>query len=285
MKNIGTPKYRIGKISELTNVPQQTLRYYEELGLIKPEKSQNTGYRYYDSYVLNELLYARTLRSMGFSMEQTGKFLNMNDLNDNIMLCEENEEKIESKIRMYQIMLQSTKEYKERMKNCCGDKDRFVIKDRPDIVLQCYQHKQCIQASDGVEDFAILNKRLNDWLHILPEVSTGFVIDYESINEMKSPEDIDYWWGFTIPMEVAIQHHMDVTFPNNHIKSCPCVYTTFEVEKHGAFIQEFYQKVYLKLMQAGHVIVNHIIGRVITRTYENGSSRHMYEIWIPIAEQ
>ena len=38
--------FKIGEISKLYNIGVDSIRYYEEIGLIKPERS-NSGYRYY----------------------------------------------------------------------------------------------------------------------------------------------------------------------------------------------------------------------------------------------
>ena len=46
-------KYKIGDVSRLFDIPAQTLRYYEEQGILHPEKSENSGYRYYDAIVVS----------------------------------------------------------------------------------------------------------------------------------------------------------------------------------------------------------------------------------------
>ncbi|HLF79415.1 MAG TPA: MerR family transcriptional regulator [Dehalococcoidia bacterium] len=67
---------RIGDFSRLSRVSVKTLRYYDELGLIKPVRvDEFTGYRYYDhdQYVrLNRIL---ALKDLGFSLEQIGHLL------------------------------------------------------------------------------------------------------------------------------------------------------------------------------------------------------------------
>ena len=45
---------RIGEVSKLTNVSMRSLRYYEEKGLIHPERLEN-GYRDYDKLTLERI--------------------------------------------------------------------------------------------------------------------------------------------------------------------------------------------------------------------------------------
>lgn len=48
MKSNKNNFYQIGEISKLCNIPIKTLRYYNEIGLLIPEKTDlDSGYRYY----------------------------------------------------------------------------------------------------------------------------------------------------------------------------------------------------------------------------------------------
>lgn len=62
--------YTIGTISKLSNIPTETLRYYDKIGLFCPEhRDETTGYRYYTKDSLTALLIIRRLRNLGFSIE------------------------------------------------------------------------------------------------------------------------------------------------------------------------------------------------------------------------
>ncbi|MDE3723386.1 MerR family transcriptional regulator [Nocardiopsis sp. N85] len=55
---------RIGELSELTDTPRRSLRYYEERGLILPARGQN-GYRDYDEATVDRVLQIRGLLDAG----------------------------------------------------------------------------------------------------------------------------------------------------------------------------------------------------------------------------
>lgn len=42
--------YSIGQLSKKTNISIRTLRYYDEIGLLKPAKVADSGYRYYSNF-------------------------------------------------------------------------------------------------------------------------------------------------------------------------------------------------------------------------------------------
>ena len=67
---------RIGEFSKLAQVPVPTLRYYDQVGLLKPVTvDRSTGYRYYSVNQLPRLHRILTLKGLGFSLEQIGAVL------------------------------------------------------------------------------------------------------------------------------------------------------------------------------------------------------------------
>jgi effector-binding domain-containing protein len=67
---------RIGDFSKLSRVPVKTLRYYDEVGLLKPvEVDGLTGYRLYEYSQLPTLNRILALKELGFSLEEIGRLL------------------------------------------------------------------------------------------------------------------------------------------------------------------------------------------------------------------
>jgi len=67
---------KIGEFSKLVQVPVPTLRYYDQLGLLKPvQVDRFTGYRYYSAGQLPRLHRILALKGLGFSLEQIGAVL------------------------------------------------------------------------------------------------------------------------------------------------------------------------------------------------------------------
>src|SRR5829696_9128903 len=65
--------FKIGEFSRLAQVPVPTLRYYDQVGLLKPvEVDRFTGYRYYSVTQLPRLNRILALKGLGFSLEQIG---------------------------------------------------------------------------------------------------------------------------------------------------------------------------------------------------------------------
>lgn len=68
---------RIGEFSKLSQVSIKALRYYDEMGLLKPINIDGeTGYRYYEVSQLSRLNRILALKDLGFSLQQIGQVLN-----------------------------------------------------------------------------------------------------------------------------------------------------------------------------------------------------------------
>jgi DNA-binding transcriptional MerR regulator len=67
---------RIGDFSRLSHTPVSTLRYYDEVGLLKPvEVDHFTGYRYYTFDQLERLHRILALKDLSFSLEEIARLL------------------------------------------------------------------------------------------------------------------------------------------------------------------------------------------------------------------
>ncbi|WP_299368669.1 Cu(I)-responsive transcriptional regulator [uncultured Tateyamaria sp.] len=58
----------IGEVSERSGLPAKTIRYYEDIGLVRPLRSDN-GYRSFREADLHKLAFLGRARTLGFSIE------------------------------------------------------------------------------------------------------------------------------------------------------------------------------------------------------------------------
>ena len=68
---------KIGEFSKLCRVTVKTLRYYDEIDLLKPDTiDPDSGYRFYRPEKLAAVSEIQSLKDMGFSLEEISSFLN-----------------------------------------------------------------------------------------------------------------------------------------------------------------------------------------------------------------
>lgn len=59
----------IGEVAQRSGLPAKTIRYYEEIGLIRPRRSDN-GYRSFAGTDLHKLAFIGRARALGFTIEE-----------------------------------------------------------------------------------------------------------------------------------------------------------------------------------------------------------------------
>lgn len=63
--------YKIGEFSKVVDMPVRTLRYYDEINVLKPnEVDPFSGYRYYTEDNISEANLVKLLRDVGFTLEE-----------------------------------------------------------------------------------------------------------------------------------------------------------------------------------------------------------------------
>lgn len=64
----------IGVASEKSGLPSKTIRYYEDIGLVQPDRADN-GYRDYSMSDVHKLAFLHRSRGLGFSIEECRQLL------------------------------------------------------------------------------------------------------------------------------------------------------------------------------------------------------------------
>ena len=67
----------IGQASKASGVSTKMIRYYDEIGLVRPSARTDSNYREYGERELNELRFIRRGRSLGFSMAEITQLLSL----------------------------------------------------------------------------------------------------------------------------------------------------------------------------------------------------------------
>lgn len=74
-------EYASNQVSKMSGVSARTLRYYDEIGLLKPARIASSGYRIYGQDELDTLQQILFYKEMGFSLTDIRKLLSTADFN------------------------------------------------------------------------------------------------------------------------------------------------------------------------------------------------------------
>ena len=94
--------YKISEISRLYGVGPDSLRYYERLGLLRPRRDEDNGYRLYSLRDIYKLSVIRDLRTLGLSMIQIKEYLDGQSVESTLALLEREEDLLSRQIHQLQ---------------------------------------------------------------------------------------------------------------------------------------------------------------------------------------
>lgn len=67
----------IGQASRSSGVSTKMIRYYDEIGLVRPASRTDSNYREYDDREVNELRFIKRARNLGFSVAEITTLLSL----------------------------------------------------------------------------------------------------------------------------------------------------------------------------------------------------------------
>lgn len=102
-------RYTIGELAALYGIGADTVRYYEEKGLITPMRGEN-GYRYYGLENIWRMNVIRNLRTLGFSVSHIGEYLKSRTVESSKALLLEELGSIDAKLRELQALRETVEE-------------------------------------------------------------------------------------------------------------------------------------------------------------------------------
>jgi DNA-binding transcriptional MerR regulator len=90
-------EYTVQKLGKIAGVSTRTLRYYDEIGILKPARINSSGYRIYTVVEVNRLQQILFYRELGVSLESIKKIIMDPCFNSNTALIEHREKLLEKR--------------------------------------------------------------------------------------------------------------------------------------------------------------------------------------------
>lgn len=177
--------FKIGEISKLYGIGVDSIRYYEKIGIIKPERAES-GYRHYSIHDIWRLNVIRDLRSLGMSMEVIKEYLDHHTVSSSIDMLDYEKQAIAKKMQYLQKL---QKDVEKRLHNIQAALDISF----DEIQLVTIPERHCHHLPEGYEcddemDFLIkqlINLNHNQ-LNIIGNNQIGTIISLSSLEHVSN---------------------------------------------------------------------------------------------------
>ena len=106
MVTVSLTLLKIGEVAIRSGIPVKTIRYYEDIGLLKSTVQRSeSGYRLFGSQVVNRLAFIKRAQSLGLSLNEIQEILNIHDSGQ--LPCGAVKEHLEAKVEAISKQIES----------------------------------------------------------------------------------------------------------------------------------------------------------------------------------
>lgn len=119
-------EYTVQKLGRLAGVSGRTLRYYDEIGILKPARINSSGYRLYGQAEVDKLQQILFYRELGISLSSIEKLIAAPDFDGLVALKDHRKNLLKKRERLDLLIANVEKTIKSKEKNITmSDKEKF----------------------------------------------------------------------------------------------------------------------------------------------------------------
>lgn len=166
---------KISDVSKIFDIPQETLRYIEQRGLVHPVRNQENGYREYDLPAFSELVEYMRLRNMGLSINSVSKIYNEGTLDTLYQEVFRRQQALEREISYTTLLKNYLDAYLAQMETMQDNIGLFHFEKRKPVLY--------VHVGKGIKDQYEYqdSKTATQWRKYVPFVSLGYRFSTEQI--------------------------------------------------------------------------------------------------------
>lgn len=267
-------RFSIGEMSKLHNVPIKTLRYYDEIGLFKPDYvNPESGYRYYSYKQFESLNTIRYLRYLEIPLKEIQTYMQVRGKREYLALLEKEKGIIEEKIQVLKQIGRNIDRQIGEVESTYEIKvlDQVVVKELPERSMVVLDEK-----IDTVVDLELSLHKLKNSLGKPYPVVIGIVGLIMSMDKLKA-NDFGNYSGVCILADERDLAGKARMIPGGKFA---CMY--FQDHDHSKSTY-YYELLCGYIEDNGYTICGDAIERVIINEYKsNDPEEYLTEIQIPI---
>ena len=270
--------FRIGEISKMLNVPVETIRFFEQKGLIMPVKNEMTGYRYYSVWDANQILEYKKYRQIGFSSNEAIAMIKDIDCNGLIDQLESKRKEAVYQAHFYQAKALKLKNFQSILDNAKHLVGEYYIMNRPEN----YSLYMRSHGADGLRTSTAKETEgaFDELTNYYPFVEHAYRIRKEWC--MAPTREYEAQWGFTVKKRWADRLNINILPKMEHQKATTAVFTVIRLGQKQYFSLQLLEGVFLFMKKHGYELNGDIVGVHVATVREEQESVRYVEVWVPV---
>lgn len=161
-----SPLLKVGELAKRTGLTVRTLHHYDELGLLKPSHSSDSGYRLYSKDDLARLQQILSLKQLGFQLEEIRECLSRPDY-DPVQTCRLHIARLSRQIEMQRRLCDRLEAFVEHFQSAgeVTNEEFLQMIEVMTMIEKYYTPEQLAQLETRAKDVGQdrMNQAPNDW--------------------------------------------------------------------------------------------------------------------------
>jgi DNA-binding transcriptional MerR regulator len=265
-------RYKIGEVARILGISPDLIRYYEEKGVVSPEKDPYNNYRYYDTWDINYLIDCLWYKNFGFGLDQVAHMVSLCTYDMLVDGFEEKAEEIRVSIRHQALLLQRIQTFKERLAETKSHVGQCRLRQNAAF---CYYINRHNSEYDNRAQTIELSRR---WLKYMPFSRRYFEIPEEA---MAGGGD-DYVWGFSLGTQYVEEFGIEIAPPVREMSPTLCIHSAFTNAGRDRFSARKLDFLLDYAREHNLVPTRGAFGNLVCSVVENGEQTGYFEVWLPV---
>ena len=264
--------YKIGEVAKIVGISTDLIRYYEEKGIVNPEKNAQNGYRYYDAWDINFLIDCVWYKNFGFSIEEIVKIESESTYSSLLDRLDAMEASMAAELHRRELLLERIRIQRESLKSIIGILGECEIAQGPELVYYLNRHNFDYESDSALHN---LSRR---WVKYMP-----FSKRYFEVPGNRTAES-SYSWGFSLEPKYVQEFDVEVKPPIKFRPSVRTLHSAFKSSGKNAFSSKHIDYMYKYAKKHGLRPCGGAYGTLVCSVLDNGKLTGFFEVWLPIEE-
>ncbi|MDR0916644.1 MAG: MerR family transcriptional regulator [Oscillospiraceae bacterium] len=265
-------KYKIGDVARILGISADLIRYYEEKGVVAPEKDPDNRYRYFDTWDINYLIDCLWYKHFGFGIEQVAHMVTEYTYPRLLESLEDKTEELRDNIRRQELLLERIEKYRQRLADTRARVGQCEL--RRNVPFYYYINRRNSEYDIDTETRDITRA----WLKYMPFTRRYFEVTERS---MTQGED-DYVWGFSVGQKYVSEFSIDVSPPVAMMPEQMCVHSAFKSAGQDRFSARKLDFLVDYAREQGLTPTRGAFGNLACSVVEDGEQCGYFEVWLPV---
>ena len=138
-------RYTISEMASLLGVTTHTLRYYEKMGLIRPEVNEETGYRYYTVTDTRRFNLCRELRAAELSLEECRELIGSPSVEQSDKMFARQAARLRRRQVLDELSIHFLEKMQEQYRTLEQDVGRVWVQNFPEMWRLTFSHVKSVR--------------------------------------------------------------------------------------------------------------------------------------------